>query len=201
MKTTPSSWHPVFLICLVLLAVLVAPWAVCAADEFNKQPMMGFSLGYGTAETLDEIGWESGIVPGMRFLVPVSANWKVGGEMQGWTYLGSEDPRPQRNMFYLGPIVTWGKGRHGPFLGASLGFGSLIYEVYDDEGNRNRASQGGWGFGFSAGWMFQTSDKFAFGPRLDYVYLDVGKASVNNEQNDRVLTPQLLTLAVAIEFP
>jgi hypothetical protein len=172
-----------------------------AADEFNKQPTMGLSVGYGSAEMVSEIGSESGIVPGFRFLLPVSKNWKLGLDMQGWTYLGSEDPRPQRNIFYFGPIVTAGRDRHGPFLGLSFGFGAATYEIYDDDGRRDKLSKGGWGFGVSAGWMFQTSEKFAVGPRLDYVYLDIGDHTIPYNDVEYEVKPRYLALALAIQFP
>ena len=136
---------------------------------------IGFNVGGGTADITIPNGSDTdrewGGAGNFRLGGALKNNLLLSGESTAW--LKDED----NSSLTLGLVafeVTYFPGDQGLFVKAGVGFASSSYEY--DAGNGFTASKTENGFGLQAGagYEWRLTRKFAMGPQVEYVYVNIG---------------------------
>lgn len=160
-----------------VLALMLVPGAARAGDNPHKHSgfFIGFNLGAGTADATipgaEDTDREWGGSGNLRLGGAINDNLLLGAETSGWT---KEENGVTLSLGTLAAAVTYYPGESGLFLRGSIGFASASYEVDLGGGLTQSETENGLGLGAAFGYEWRLTQKFALGPQVEFVYLNIG---------------------------
>jgi hypothetical protein len=136
---------------------------------------LGFNLGGGTADMsvpgAGNSDRQGGGVANLRIGGAIKNNLLIGAETSGWA---RNENNTTVSLSTLVFAATYYPGSEGFFLRGGAGFGGASTEK--DLGNDETQSKHDTGFALSAaaGYEWRLTKKFALGPQVEFVYLNIG---------------------------
>lgn len=136
---------------------------------------LGFNLGGGTADISvpdgEDTDREWGGVGNFRIGGAIKNNLLLGAETSGWV---KDENNTTVSLSTIEFAATYYPGSEGFFLRAGAGFGTTSVER--DLGSEGKLSKDESGFALSAaaGYEWRLTNKFALGPQVEFVYLNIG---------------------------
>lgn len=136
---------------------------------------IGFNLGAGTADVTvpseGDADREWGAAADFRLGGAVTENLLLGLESSGWA---KEEDGSTLSLSTLAFGVTYYPGETGFFLRGGIGFASSSYEFELSNGFTQSKTETGFGLQGAMGYEWRLTQKFAMGPQVEYVYLNIG---------------------------
>lgn len=135
---------------------------------------LGFNLGGGTADIsvpeLDDSDREWGGAANLRLGGAIKNNLLLGAETSGWARNENSTTVSLSTIVFA---VTYYPGSSGWFLRGGAGFGGTSTEKDTNAGTLSNHETG---FAMSAatGYEWRLTKKFALGPQVEFVYLNIG---------------------------
>jgi len=141
---------------------------------------IGFGLGVGSAGWEGEEDRAGGAVGNFRIGYAVAPNLTVGLESSSW--VKREDSGILGELTLIYNVSTFGAayfpGNGGFYLKGGIGFAAASFEdigYLPGLGNSKfEIDQSGFGFLGATGYEWRLTRKFAIGPEVEYIYLNVG---------------------------
>lgn len=164
-----------------LLSLLSAGTVNAGHPHDHGGLFLGFNLGAGTADISSEDGIETdrdwGGTGNVRIGGAIKNNLLLGAEFTGWTNdLGEVEISLSTVLF----CVTYYPTDQGFFLRGGMGFGSGHLEQELPNGFTQSKDETGFGLGAAMGYEWRLTRKFALGPQVEFVYLNVGGDFIEN---------------------
>lgn len=170
MRTTMTVW--------ILLGVLAlaAPAAIAGDDPHTRSGFfIGFNVGAGTADvTVPGVGdtdREWGGAADFRLGGAIGNNLLLGAESSGWA---KDEDGSSLSLGTLSFAVTYYPGDQGFFVKGGIGFASSSYEIDLANGFQQSKTETGFGLQGGLGYEWRLTRKFAMGPQVEFVYLNIG---------------------------
>jgi len=167
---------------ILVLTALAMVTSLYAANAFaGSHPhdhhgfFIGFNLGGGTADISvpdgEDTDREWGGAANLRLGGAIKNNLLLGAETSGWARNENSTTVSLSTIVFA---VTYYPGSEGFFVRGGAGFGGASTEV--DLANDTTLSKHDTGFAMSAaaGYEWRLTKKFALGPQVEFVYLNIG---------------------------
>ena len=160
-----------------VLMVLCASTGLALAGQPHERNglFLGFNLGAGTADISADSGEDTdrewGGAGNFRIGGALNNNLLLGGEFTAW---GKEEDGSTLALSTVLFAVTYYPGDQGLFLRGGVGFGTSSFEVEVEDGFKLSKDESGFAMAAAAGYEWRLTRKFALGPQVEFVYLNIG---------------------------
>ena len=136
---------------------------------------IGFNLGAGSADisipNFVDTDREWGGAGNFRIGGAIKNNLLLGAESSAWV---KDENGTTVSLSSLAFAVTYYPGELGFFLRGGAGFATSSVEVEIANGYTQSKSETGFGLQAAMGYEWRLTKKFAMGPQVEFVYLNIG---------------------------
>jgi hypothetical protein len=159
------------------LALVLAAGAAVAGDNPHTHGgfFIGFNLGAGSADVtipgVEDTDREWGAAGNFRLGGAINDNLLLGAESSGWA---KDEGGSSLSLGTLAFAVTYYPTDQGFFLKGAIGFASSSYETDLANGFTQSKTETGFGLQGAMGYEWRLTRKFAMGPQVEFVYLNIG---------------------------
>jgi hypothetical protein len=167
---------------IVLVTTAVAATMMsCGVSWAGSHPnthtgfFIGFNLGAGSADISVPSGSstdrEWGGAADFRLGGAVSEHLLLGAESSGWA---KDEDGASLSLGTISFAVTYYPGPSGFFVKGGIGFASTSYEADFGDGYSLSKTESGFALQGAMGYEWRLTQKFALGPQVEFVYLNIG---------------------------